>query len=113
VNAITSLVFGAWTAIMVLFGQDRLGLGNVGYGLLGTGVAAGSLVGSLVASRRSRLLGQRRLLLVSAATFGVVLLVMALAAIPIISTQAIEAARAAVQPSNSPSWHSPGHGPAT
>jgi MFS family permease len=66
-------------------------------------VAAGSLVGSLVTSRLSRLLGQRRLLLVSGATFGVVLLVMAVAAIPIITTQAIEAARAVVQPSNSPS----------
>jgi hypothetical protein len=66
-------------------------------------VAAGSLLGSLVTSRLSRLLGQRRLLLVSGATFGVVLLVMAVAAIPIITTQAIEAARAVVQPSNSPS----------
>jgi MFS family permease len=69
-NAITSLVFGAWTAIMVLFAQDRLGLGNVGYGLLWTGVAAGSLLGSLLTTRLSRLLGQRRLLLVSATTFG-------------------------------------------
>jgi MFS family permease len=69
-NAITSLVFGAWTAIMVLFAQDRLGLGNVGYGLLWAGVAAGSLLGSLLVARLSRLLGQRRLLLSSAATFG-------------------------------------------
>jgi MFS family permease len=69
-NAITSLVFGAWTAIMVLFAQDRLGLGNVGYGLLWTGVAAGSLLGSLLTARLSRLLGQSRLLLLSAATFG-------------------------------------------
>ena len=69
-NAITSLAFGAWTAIMVLFAQERLGLGNVGYGLLWTGVAAGSLLGSLVTTRLSRLLGQRRLLLLSAATFG-------------------------------------------
>jgi MFS family permease len=69
-NAITSLVFGAWTAIMVLFAQDRLDLGNVGYGLLWTGVAAGSLLGSLVTTWLSRLLGQRRLLLISAATFG-------------------------------------------
>jgi MFS family permease len=69
-NAITSLVFGAWTAIMVLFAQDRLGLGNVGFGLLWTGVAAGSLLGSLLTARLSRLLGQSWLLLVSAVTFG-------------------------------------------
>jgi peptidoglycan hydrolase-like protein with peptidoglycan-binding domain len=28
---------------MVLFAQDRLGLGNLGYGLLWSGVAAGTL----------------------------------------------------------------------
>lgn len=69
-NATTSLAFAAWTAIMVLFAQDQLGLGNLGYGLLWTGVAAGSLLGSLLAARLSRILGQARLLLVSAATFG-------------------------------------------
>jgi MFS family permease len=69
-NATTSLAFGAWTAIMVLFAQDRLGVGNLGYGLLWTGVAAGSLLGSLLAAKLSRAVGQARLLLVSAIAFG-------------------------------------------
>ncbi|HZD67819.1 MAG TPA: MFS transporter, partial [Actinomycetes bacterium] len=62
-NAIASLAFSAWTSIMVLFAQDRLRLGNVGYGLLWTGVAAGSLLGSVLAARLGRTLGQRRVLL--------------------------------------------------
>jgi MFS family permease len=70
-NATTSLAFGAWTAIMVLFAQDRLGVGNLGYGLLWTGVAAGSLLGSLLAARLSRVVGQARLLIASAVAFGV------------------------------------------
>lgn len=69
-NATTSPAFGAWTAIMVLFAQDKLGLGNLGYGLLWTGVAAGSLLGSLLAARLSRAVGQARLLIVSAVAFG-------------------------------------------
>ena len=55
---------------MVLFAQDRLGLGNVGYGLLWTGVATGSLLGSLLTARLSRALGQSRLLLAGTVTFG-------------------------------------------
>lgn len=37
----------------MLFAQDRLGVGNLGYGLLWTGVAGGSLAGSVLATRRS------------------------------------------------------------
>jgi MFS family permease len=69
-NAIASLAFSAWTAIMVLFAQDRLGLGNIGYGLLWTGVAAGSLLGSVLAAQLGRTLGPRRVLLGSATAFG-------------------------------------------
>jgi hypothetical protein len=36
-NAVTSLGFSAWSSIMVLFAQDLLGLGSVGFGLLWTG----------------------------------------------------------------------------
>jgi MFS family permease len=44
-------------AIMVLFAQERLGLGSVGFGLLLTGSAVGGVAGSVVAPRLSRRLG--------------------------------------------------------
>jgi MFS family permease len=44
-------------AIMVLFAQERLGLGSVGFGLLLTGSAVGGAAGSVVAPRLSRRLG--------------------------------------------------------
>jgi MFS family permease len=68
--AIASLAFSAWSSIMVLFAQDRLGLGAVGFGLLWTGVAAGSLFGGLLAGRLGRTFGESRLLLLSATSFG-------------------------------------------
>jgi MFS-type transporter involved in bile tolerance (Atg22 family) len=43
--------------IMVLFAQERLGLGSVGFGLLLTGSAVGGVAGSVVAPRLSRRLG--------------------------------------------------------
>ena len=47
----------AGTAILVLFAQERLGLGSVGYGVLLTGEAVGGLAGSAVASRISQRIG--------------------------------------------------------
>jgi hypothetical protein len=44
-------------AIMVLFAQERLGLGSVGFGLLFTGSAVGGAVGGVVAPWLSRRLG--------------------------------------------------------
>ncbi|PXY35270.1 MFS transporter [Prauserella coralliicola] len=38
-------------AVLVLYARERLGLGGVGYGLLLTAMAAGGLLGTLVASR--------------------------------------------------------------
>jgi MFS family permease len=69
-NAASSLAFAAWTAILVLFAQDRLGVDNLGYGLLWTGVAVGSLLGSVLATHVSRRLGPGRVLTASAAAFG-------------------------------------------
>jgi MFS family permease len=46
--------------LLVLFAQDRLGLGSVGFGLLLTAEAVGALFGSLVAGRVSRRLGHTR-----------------------------------------------------
>ncbi|HVQ95203.1 MAG TPA: MFS transporter [Mycobacteriales bacterium] len=46
--------------LLVLFAQDRLGLGSLGFGLLLTAEAVGALAGSLVAGRVSRRLGTTR-----------------------------------------------------
>src|SRR6266498_1465985 len=52
----------AGEAILVLFAQDELGLGSVGYGLLLAGFGAGGVLGSLVATRLSRHAGTATLL---------------------------------------------------
>jgi MFS family permease len=80
--AISSLGFAAWSAILVLFVQDRLGLGAVGFGLLWTGVAVGALLGSLVAARLSRRFGAGRVLIVSAVLFGATILGIGVSASP-------------------------------
>jgi hypothetical protein len=43
------LVFMAGVAILVLFAQQELGLGSVGFGLLFAAVAVGGLPGNLLA----------------------------------------------------------------
>jgi MFS family permease len=60
---ITNLTIASWVAVLVLFAQDELGLGSVGYGLLLTAMAAGGSVGGLVAGRLSRRFGPGRLLI--------------------------------------------------
>jgi MFS family permease len=54
---LTNVAFMAGDSILVLFAQERLGLGSVGFGLLLTALAAGGLAGSLVAARLGRLAG--------------------------------------------------------
>jgi hypothetical protein len=58
-------VYAAYSSIFVLFAQDILGLGAVGYGILLTSGALGGLIGSLAADRT--LLGS---VLLSAAALG-------------------------------------------
>jgi MFS family permease len=73
---VANLAFAAGEAILVLFAQDRLGLGSLGFGLLLTGLAAGAVLGSLLAGRLSQWLGTGRLLPATvvaeaAASFGI------------------------------------------
>lgn len=70
VAAIQQLGIAAWSSIMVLFAQERLGLGNIGFGLLYSGVAVGSLLGSLFATRLSRALGGATVLRASGVALG-------------------------------------------
>jgi MFS family permease len=57
---IMNAVHAAYTSIFVLFAQDILGLGEVGYGILLTSGAVGGLVGSLAADRIIVLFGHGR-----------------------------------------------------
>jgi MFS family permease len=59
---VMNLTGAAWSAVFVLFAQDKLGLGSVGYGVLLTGMAVGGAAGGLVAARLSRRLGPGPLL---------------------------------------------------
>jgi MFS family permease len=53
-----NLTLSAAMAILVLYAQERLGLGPVGYGLLFTAIAVGGIAMSLVAERAIAWLGQ-------------------------------------------------------
>ncbi|HET7489892.1 MAG TPA: MFS transporter [Acidimicrobiales bacterium] len=75
----TSLVFTAGEAVLVLFAQEKLGVGPVGFGLLGVGAAAGGLLGTVVGTRLERRLGAGPVLLGSIASLGVVQLAVGLA----------------------------------
>ena len=57
-----NLVFSATFSVLVLYAQDVLGLGSVGYGLLLTTGGVGGFVGSLLAGRIGALLGTGRAL---------------------------------------------------
>jgi MFS family permease len=65
VLALINLVAMACDAVLVLFAQEKLRLGGVGFGLLLTVSAAGGLAGSVVAPGLGRQLGTGRLLVVT------------------------------------------------
>ena len=75
---IMNLTSTATISIFVLFAQERLGLGSVGYGVLLTSGAVGGVAGSLTAERFVRWLGagttMRLGLLIEAASAGVIAL---------------------------------------
>ena len=75
---IMNLTSTATISIFVLFAQERLGLGSVGYGVLLTSIAIGGVVGSLAAERLVGWLGagmtMRMGLLIEAGSTGVIAL---------------------------------------
>ncbi len=66
-----NLWFMAGFSVLVLFAEDILGLDEVGFGLLATAMAAGSVIGGLVAGRLAKRFGSGPLLLIGA--FGTAL----------------------------------------
>jgi MFS family permease len=77
-TGVLNLVFMATETVLVLVAQDRLGLGNLGYGLLLTSTAAGSLLGSLVVGRLTRWWGEAATYLVTLGLLIAVLVVLGL-----------------------------------
>jgi MFS family permease len=75
---IMNLTSAATISIFVLFAQERLGLGSVGYGVLLTSIAVGGVAGSLAAERFAGWVGagttMRIGLLIEAASTGVIAL---------------------------------------
>jgi MFS family permease len=75
---IMNLTSAATISIFVLFAQERLGLGSVGYGVLLTSIAVGGVAGSLAAERFAGWLGagttMRIGLMIEAASTGVIAL---------------------------------------
>jgi MFS family permease len=58
--AVANLVFTGSEVTLVLLAQERLGLGNVGYGLMLTGGAVGAVAGSFAAARLTAWYGESR-----------------------------------------------------
>ena len=52
-----NLTFGAVFAVWVLYVQERLGVGPLGYGALAAAIPVGGVLGGLVAERVTGLLG--------------------------------------------------------
>ena len=57
--------------IMILFGQEILGLDSVQFAFLAYGGAVGGLVGSLVAEKINKRIGESKTLLISIVLFGI------------------------------------------
>jgi len=49
-----NVTFGAAWSVLVLYAQERLGMGDVGFGLMTTAVAAGGIVGTAIYGRLER-----------------------------------------------------------
>jgi MFS family permease len=80
---VVNLVATGWIATAVLFATERLGLGPRGYGLLTSGLAVGSVAGTVLAPRLSRRFGVARVLLGSAITESVVTILIGLQTNPL------------------------------
>jgi MFS family permease len=82
---VSNLMFSATFSIFVLFALERLGVGEVGFGLLMASNALGSVLGSLTAHRIAKLLGLTVALIGSVLVLGLGLFGVALTtSIPVI-----------------------------
>ena len=80
---LVNLAATSWFATAVLFARERLGVGGLGFGLLSSALALGSIAGSLLAPRLSQRLGTARVLLGAAATESVATVTLGLQSDPL------------------------------
>lgn len=71
-----NLVFTAGYSLLVLYAQDRLGLGATGYGLLLSVAAVGGLAGAVTADRIGARLGTGRVIILGIVLTGLAFLVL-------------------------------------
>ncbi|MCW5873545.1 MAG: MFS transporter [Anaerolineales bacterium] len=71
-----NLVFTAGYSLLVLYAQDRLGLSEVGYGLLISVGALGGLLGAVAAGRAGQRYGTGRIIILSITLTGLAFLVL-------------------------------------
>jgi Na+/melibiose symporter-like transporter len=80
-----NITFGATYAIMVLYAQERLGLGPLGYGLFATFGAAGGIVGTFAYGELERRLGASGIMRAGLVIETVTHLVLALTTVPAVA----------------------------
>jgi predicted MFS family arabinose efflux permease len=85
--AVLNLSYTGALAVLVLFAREDLGLSDFGYGALYVAMATGALIGSLNASRVSKLIGRRRTVVGSVMVMSVSLL--AIGVFPVVVVAAI------------------------
>jgi MFS family permease len=89
VVSVWHLVWGAGSAILVLYAQELLGIGSAGYGILLATGAFGSVLGSVFAARLASLLGRRNTLAFAVAIAGLAELGLALTSSPVVAGVAL------------------------
>lgn len=89
---LSATVFGAYRVLLPALATDVLGVGAVGYGLLGAAPSAGALLGSAVVFRLSATIRQGRTVLASTAGYGLSVATLALS--PVFALSLLAAAGA-------------------
>jgi len=97
---VSNIAFMAGESVLVLFAQDKLGLGSIGFGLLLTGQAVGGVLGSLLAARISRTVGPGVLLIGLILVEAAAAVGFGLASTPVLAGMALALTGAAVTITN-------------
>ena len=94
-GAVWSFVLGAVTGVLVLYSLEVLGVGEIGFGMLIAAEAVGGIIGTVLAPRLSRRLGQARVILTAGALQGVGFSLVGLVTNPWLAGTLLAGARAA------------------